>query len=431
MQADALKRTIDHRLCIILKARQLGMTWLTLGINLWLLLYHPVTTALLFSRREDEATYLLDRLRGMYDRLPDWQKVKKILKSNSEMWSLSNGSVAYGFPTTAGDSYTATIATVDEADLVPNLDKLMNAVKPTIDGGGRMILLSRSNKDDPNSAFKNMFRAAVRGESSWHPVFLPWWARPSRDQEWYEEQKADVLGRTGSLDDLYQQYPETPEQALMAKQTAKRIPIEWLDRIFEERRGIEIPKGAPSYGEITYYVDAHWSRRYFVGADPAEGNPTSDDSSAHVVDLQSGEEVAHVVGKIQPTTFAQMVFEVAQYFNNAPILVERNNHGHAVIAHLTENTSADIALGWDGDPGWMSSTRGKALMWTIMADAARDKAMRLYTRETYTQLSSIEGATLKAPKGSHDDEAVSFSLATVGVVGTGEVSFAYRYIEAQ
>jgi len=51
-------------------------------------------------------------------------------------WALANGSVARAFPTNAGDSYTATLAIVDEADLVPDLDRLMRSVKPTIDAGG-------------------------------------------------------------------------------------------------------------------------------------------------------------------------------------------------------------------------------------------------------------------------------------------------------
>ena len=97
------------------------------------------------------------RLRGMYDRLPPWLKVQGFLTDNDHEWALSNGSRALAFPTTAGDSYTATLAVVDEADLCPDLDRLMRAVKPTIDGGGRMVLLSRSDKSRPQSAFKRMY----------------------------------------------------------------------------------------------------------------------------------------------------------------------------------------------------------------------------------------------------------------------------------
>ena len=85
------------------------------------MLFCLAATVLLFSRRDDEAVDLLGtRLRGMYDRLPDWLKVRWFGVDNDHEWALSNGSRVLAFPTTAGDSYTATLAIVDEADLVPD-----------------------------------------------------------------------------------------------------------------------------------------------------------------------------------------------------------------------------------------------------------------------------------------------------------------------
>ena len=49
----------ENRLVVALKARQLGLTWLVLAFALWLLLFHPIATVLLFSRRDDEAVDLL------------------------------------------------------------------------------------------------------------------------------------------------------------------------------------------------------------------------------------------------------------------------------------------------------------------------------------------------------------------------------------
>ena len=42
--------------------------------------------------------------------------------------------------------------------------------------------------------------------------------------------------------------------------------------------------------------------RYVVGADPAEGNPTSDPSALEVLDADSGEEVASLAGRYEPAT---------------------------------------------------------------------------------------------------------------------------------
>ncbi len=180
----------QNRLVAVLKARQLGLTWLVLAFALWLALFHPIATVLLFSRRDDEAVDLLrTRLRGMFNRLPGWLKVRGFTVDNHHEWQLSNGSRVLAFPTTAGDSYTATLAVVDEADLVPDLDRLMRAVKPTIDAGGRMILLSRADKTRPQSAFKRIYCGAKEGLTEWAPVFLPWDARPGRTPQWYEERR--------------------------------------------------------------------------------------------------------------------------------------------------------------------------------------------------------------------------------------------------
>src|SRR5207249_3331192 len=151
-QRETLQEIASHRLTVILKARQLGLTWLVLAYTLWMMLLNPAATVLFFFRRDEEAVDLLKvRLRGMYDRLPEWLKVKFFVTDNDHEWHWSNGSRALAFPTTGGDSYSASLVIVDEADLVPNLAKLMSSVKPTIDGGGRMILVSRVDKNEPSS----------------------------------------------------------------------------------------------------------------------------------------------------------------------------------------------------------------------------------------------------------------------------------------
>ena len=43
----------DNHLVVVLKARQLGLTWLVLAFALWLMLFRPIATVLLFSRRDE------------------------------------------------------------------------------------------------------------------------------------------------------------------------------------------------------------------------------------------------------------------------------------------------------------------------------------------------------------------------------------------
>ena len=102
-QARAVQTIHEHPLNILLKSRQLGLTWLVLGYALWLGLFHGAAAITLFSRRDTEAVYLLstERLRGMYARLPEFLQVATPIKSNDHEWELSNGSIVRAFPTTA------------------------------------------------------------------------------------------------------------------------------------------------------------------------------------------------------------------------------------------------------------------------------------------------------------------------------------------
>jgi hypothetical protein len=414
--ADALQ---NHRLLVILKARQLGLTWLALAFALWLVLFHPIATVLLFSRRDDEAVDLLaHRLRGMYDHLPAWLKVRASPVNNDHEWQLSNGSRVLAFPTTAGDSYTASLAIVDEADLVPDLDRLMRAVKPTTDGGGRMVLLSRADKSRPLSPFKKIYTAARQKENDWTAVFLPWHARPDRSAAWYEAQRRDSLARTGGLDDLHEQYPATEVEALAARALDKRLPLEWLQQCYRPAGPFAGPyphqHKPPALPGLTVYAPPAPGRRYVVGADPAEGNPTSDESALTVLDVDSGEEAAFLAGRFEPATFAAHVDTVGRWYNYASVMVERNNHGHAVLLWLRENTQLTRQCGHDNLPGWHTTTKGKSMLFDQAGADFRDGEAVIHGLDTFHQLASIEGSTEKAPEGQPDDRAMGFVLALAG-----------------
>jgi hypothetical protein len=417
-QRDVAQQFQDHRRVVVLKARQLGLTWLALAFGLWHVLLHPVATVLLFSRRDDEASDILERLKLMHRRLPQWLLAQGVVTDNGHEWALSNGSRVLAFPTTAGDSYTATLAIVDEADLVPDLDALLRAVKPTTDAAGRLLLISRADKGKPESAFKRIYRAAKAGESDWFPAFLPWNARPDRDAAWYDAQRRDIAARTGSDDDLFEQYPATDAEALAPRSLDKRLNPEWLAKCYRESAPLSGPfrphQKPPAIPGLVVYAPPVPGRRYVVGADPAEGNPTSDPSALEVVDVDSGEEVASLAGRFEPATFAAHVDTVGLWYNGAAVLVERNNHGHAVLLWLSENSGLLRLCGDDQRPGWNTTTKSKALLYDRAGAALRDGEAIIHSLETFSQLASIEGTTQRAPAGQHDDRAVAFVLALNG-----------------
>ena len=413
-QADTLQTMVASRKLVILKALQLGISWLSLGYALWLMLFRAPATILLFSLREEESKELLWRLRGMYDRLPDHLRAKKVTLSNETRWILSNGSRALAFSTRSGRSYTGTLALVDEADFVPELSQFLNAVKPTIDAGGQLFLVSTSDKKRPISTFKNLFRAAVAGTGDYRHVFLPWWSRPGRDEAWRAAVQAEMFA-----------------QARHERRLLCRVSLHARGgaggRAVGSPAALRLAAGLPRYRARAAAgsrancagaggVDnAHRGRRYVIGADPAEGNPNSDESAACVLDAVTWAEVAEVVGKIEPSTFALYLDQVGQWYNGADVLPERNNHGHLLIRELQRLGNLRVLDGYDGRPGWLSNVKGKPLLYGLLADAVRDGACTIRGSETAAQLASIEASTLNAPEGLMDDRADAYALAVAAL----------------
>lgn len=435
-QEEVIEIIEKNKKTIILKARQLGMTWCCLCYALWEMLFSPIATILLFSKRDDEATVLRERLRGIYVNLEPWLKERCLMVTDSQhILRFSNGSVARAFPTNAGDSYSATLAIVDEADLVPDLNDLLRRASPTINAGGKIVLVSRVDKSAPNSHFKQIYRAAKDNKNGYIPIFLPWNVHPDRTQEWYENEVQESIANSGSKDDVWEQYPATDIEALAPKVLDKRLPFEWLQLCYEEMKPLSLDllkeiEDCPIIPKMEVYrlpVEGH---SYHLGADPAEGNPTSDDSSLTVLDDSNGEEVCSLASKIEPSIFSLYIHKIGTFYNKAKVLPERNNHGHAVIMWLKEHSDLEILEGHDKKPGretklgWMSSTTGKFLMYDAVADGLKEGGLLIHSFQTFTQLASIEGSTLLAPEGDHDDRADSFALASVALR-------TYRQLNAQ
>jgi len=205
-------------------------------------------------------------------------------------------------------------------------------------------------------------------------------------------------------------------QALQGRTLDKRIPPGWLHQCYDARKPItlaELPSAAPLFPGLEVYILPVKGAEYVIGADTAEGNPNSDDSAATVLDANTGEEVAALCGKFEPDTQAAHLDALSTWYNNAKVLVERNNHGHAVLSWLRSHSRAIRLSGFDRKDGWLTNGRGKALMYTEIAKEFRFQGLTLHSNKTFEQLSTIQGSSLSAPPGEHDDRAVSLVIANM------------------
>lgn len=220
---------MTERQILILKARQLGISWLLCAYALWLCLFHPGRMVLLFSRGQLEADELLRRVKVLYQRLPDWLRTSaaRVTVENASEIAWDNGSRVQSLPATenAGRSFTASLVIMDEFAFMQWAAKLYTAVKPTIDGGGQLVVLSTAN--GLSNLFYELWDRTVKGGSQFLPVFLSWRMRPDRDEAWMRRVREDAV------DPLLvdQEYPDTPEQAFISTDRSRFIPtMIWWDK---------------------------------------------------------------------------------------------------------------------------------------------------------------------------------------------------------
>jgi hypothetical protein len=221
-QLELLGSVLSERLLLILKARQLGISWLVLAYALWLCLYRPGRLVLVFSIGQNEANEMLRRCHAMYWRLtPELRAtLPTLIKDNTEEMAWSNGSRILSLPSraNAGSSYTASLAIMDEFAKNPRDAQIYTAVKPTIDGGGKLIILSSA--DGAGNLFAELVQRALQSIGRFTFRFLPWHARPDRDAAWYAAVAADAVD--SSL--MKQEYPATPEEAFAATEANAFLP---------------------------------------------------------------------------------------------------------------------------------------------------------------------------------------------------------------
>lgn len=265
-QFGVLDTVIENEKVIALKARQLGITWLLIGYSLWLMIFKPGSVILMFSRTGDDAKELIRRLQGMHERLPNFLQAsyQKPLETQ-QFYFTKLKSRAKSFSTTkhSGRSFTASFVLIDEAAFIEFLRQLLNAAEETTDAGGQMAVISTADKDKPNNTFHQRFKAAMNGTNGYTPIFLPWSARPTRSQAWYDKKKA-----TKDEDDLHQEYPETPLQALAGRKSNKRFKANWLEKCKDLVKPIEEGPAIP--GLIVYERPFLPTHEYLLAVDTCE-----------------------------------------------------------------------------------------------------------------------------------------------------------------
>jgi len=414
-QISVMWALMTERLVLILKARQLGISWLCCGYALWFCLFQAGKMVLLFSKGQDEANELLRRVKVLYERLPAWLRdaAPQLAKpANTQEMVWTHGSRIRSLPASpgAGRSFTASLVVLDEAAFLAFAEPLYTALKPTIDAGGQLIVLSTAN--GIGNLFHRLWTRASSGLNSFKAIFLPWWSRPGRDAAWYAAQEAEYT----DLAMVRQEYPATATEAFLVTGRT-RFSSDWVTRQARHvRPGLprnEWPESLRATPGLTIYVSPKPGRRVVIGADVAEGLEHGDYSAAVGIDGMTWEELFHLHGHWESDEYAVMLDLLARAYN-ATLAIERNNHGHAVLVKCKMLHTPKIALGHDDRPGWLTNSQTKPQSIDLLATALRDESAIIHTQATLDELQIyrvLKDGSTGAPAGYFDDRVMSWAVA--------------------
>ena len=241
-QAMALEHLERDDKIWVLKARRLGLTWLALHYAYWIAAFAPDgedNRILVFCKHAGDAAKLLDRIKNIHARLPEFLRsaTGKDSATNFTLPDRRTRLTALAGTEAAARQETASLVILDEFAFTRNGQSrgVWTAIQPTIEGGGQLIGISTGNgRSGDGEAFATIWDGAESGRNGITPIFLPWDARPDRTHEWREAQRRDYL----SDHEFYAEYPEDSNQALSGLTSLSVYPHDGLAAA--ERIGSEL-----------------------------------------------------------------------------------------------------------------------------------------------------------------------------------------------
>lgn len=371
---------------IILKARQLGFTTLSVIDMVDDTLFNQNFNSLLISYDKDSALDIFDgkvmlawehhRLKNFYD--IDTERANK-LKVSFRNGSYSSISVKH-----SGRSGTFNRVHISEfakicARYPQRAQEIITGTIPSVPLDGRLDI--ESTAEGELGSFANMFWEAwnrpigsVRRPTEFKAHFYNWqwdlseiskisqvdaqlpkefrdYQKKHNERVQREPQKyqaiTDIqltyyfykwLSLEKKWDKLFQEYPTVPEEAFRASGA----------KLFDQEK-VEALKGCctiqgDEVGSWVFYKPYIPGHSYAMGADPAEG--VGGDSSAAVVwDFTPAQpEVVAVYHNnyVAPDIFAYELLTGGKFYGFCLIAVERNNHGHATLTQLKQIYPPDM-----------------------------------------------------------------------------------------
>ena len=434
LRANRAQRHFEERRSkenIVLKARQMGIsTWVAARFLLRTLLV-PGTTTLMVAHTRESAESLFAVVARMWENLPTDLREGIGRRGRARLGQFtfpaadSEFRIASAAEPNAGRGLTVQNLHCSEVarwtgDAAETLAGLRAALAP----GGELVLEST-----PNGAYGCFYEQWQRAETDGMVRhFFPWWWEPAYVG-------TPVADTTGDEAELAAREGLTAEQIGFRRELARRFGAMrtqefaedavscfresgscFFDRevLVERTKEVSAPVELRRGRSLQVWLPAVPGRTYLAGVDSAGGGSEGDFCAVQVVDVATGMQCAEVQARLTPRQLATSAAELAREYNGAMLVVERNNHGAAVLAYLEQERGANVYVARDGLPGWLTDAGSRPRMLSGLAVLLTQRPELFRSERLLAECRSFlidEHGRAAAARGSHDDLVMSMAIA--------------------
>jgi hypothetical protein len=429
-------RTCTHR-NIVLKARQLGITTYVAARFFVQTITRPGTMTVQVAHDQESAEEIFKIVHRFWENLPSAMKRGALTRSRANVRQMvfprldSEYRVATAADINAGRGLTIhNLHCSEVARWLRDPAEALASLRSAVPADGDIVLEST-----PNGAGGTFYEEWQHtDETGYTRHFFPWWyddeyreRSGSNNIQPFSPEEEDLVQRFGLTDEQIawrrtnraqlrklaaQEYAEDPVSCFLASGECV-FELEAIDRALESAPR---PAVARDNGRLTIWLQSRPERQYIIGVDPAGGGTEGDYACAEVIDRHTAMQCAELHGCYSPRELAMKLIELARMYNEAVLVVERNNHGYGVLANLRAAGYEKIFRD-SGQDGWLTSAVTKPAMIENLAAILSIKPQLFQSErllaECRTFIRRLDGGS-GSNSGSHDDCVMAMAIALAG-----------------
>jgi len=414
-----------ERFNILRKFRQAGCTTIAAAYSVWKCIFNDHQTIVILSVGDTESTEVLDRIKIMYEEIPEWMK-PKATQINAHNLKLENNSHIKSRPSgkQSGRGLSGSLLIIDEAAFIEHIDTIWAAVYPIISTGGRAFVLSTVN--GIGNWYHGIWEGAVDGLNAFNPVQISWKDHPEYNRvEGFEWLYKEMEQRDPPMD--IDTWEKTTRANLSHKKWLQEYECEFLgtgDTFIEGQILQELLENVSDdfyrlYNNRMYvWEDPDPTINYFMSVDVSLGRGR-DYSAFQILDLHTGMQVAEFYSNTTPINeFAKIIYEQGMRYNLCPVLIERNTIGNNLIDYLFEQLEYEnVWFDEKGHAGLQITTKNRDQILIEMEEAIRISEVKLNSKRTVMELNTFiitDNGRYQADTGQNDDLVMSLALSIYG-----------------